>query len=158
MRRKLAVLLSAAIFAAQVLALPVFAEDDTDACLYTDAETPEDPVITATYLISYRSITVSNSNGRLYVRGVTESSVNADTIGIKDIVVERSSNGTSGWTQIAYPSDCLKTNTNKCEMEKWITVSHGYYYRITCNHYAYKSGYSPNSQTDPNTSNVVYIS
>ena len=158
MRRKLAVLLSAAIFAAQVLALPVFAEDDTDACLYTDAETPEDPVITATYLISNRYIVASISNGRLYVQGTTESSVSADTIGIKDIVVERSSNGTSGWTQIAYPSDCLKTNTNKCEMEKWITVSHGYYYWITCNHYAYKSGYSPNSQTDPNTSNVVYIS
>jgi hypothetical protein len=158
MRLKMALLLSATFLAAQLLTLPVFAEDTNDSYLCTDTESPEDPVITATYLISDRYIFASNSNGRLYVQGATESTVSADTIGIKDIVVERSSNGTSGWTQIAYPSDCLKTNTNKCEMEKWITVSHGYYYRITCNHYAYKSGWSPNSQTDPNTSNVVYIS
>ena len=81
-----------------------------------------------------------------------------DSIGIKDIVAERSNNGSSGWTQTAYPSDYLKTNSIKCEMEKWITVSHGYCYRITCNHCTYKSGWSPSSQTEPNTSNALYIS
>ena len=158
MKKLLFVLLSTTIITSQVIWLPATAENVNNISTCTDVENPEKPVITAGYLISDRFIAAANSNGRLYVCGKTEGIVAMDTIGIKDIVVERSSNGTSGWTQIAYPSDCLKTNTNKCEMEKWITVSHGYYYRITCNHYAYKSGYSPNSQTDPNTSNAVYIS
>ena len=55
-------------------------------------ETVEEPVVTTVYLITSRSLSVSNSSGRLYAYGRTDCFNTMNTVGIKDIVVERSSN------------------------------------------------------------------
>ena len=152
MKKALSILMAMSLLCAQSLSLCVKAEEVgvTESCT-------EEPIITAAYLIENEYLYVSNSNGRLYVYGSTTGVCPMASIGIKDIVVERSSNGTSGWTAVAYPADYLKANVASCEMQKWITVSHGYYYRVTCNHYALETGWFPKTQSEGNTSNIVYI-
>ncbi len=112
----------------------------------------------ATYLIISYSLNVSNSNGQLCINGSTVGSKTMKSIGFVDIDVERSSNGTSGWTHAYDVTDVLNTNALRCDFDnKKVNVTSGYYYRVVLNHYAKETGIFPRTQSVPNTSNVVYI-
>ncbi len=123
------------------------------------AEGTEDAVILATGLITVRSLSVSNSNGQLCINGYTQTNENMKSIGFTDILIERSSNGTSGWSTVFYPDDVLASNTNTCSFNNYMQpVVKGYYYRVTCTHYAKESGiWFPKSESITATSNTVYI-
>ncbi|MBQ7012894.1 MAG: hypothetical protein IJN11_03125 [Oscillospiraceae bacterium] len=124
-----AVLLTANLTAA----LPTAAAESADGT--------EDAVILATGLITNHYVSVSNSGGQLCINGYTKASETMKSIGFTDIQIERSSNGTSGWTAVQYPDDVLASNTNTCSFNNYkVSVVKGYYYRVTCTHYAKESG------------------
>lgn len=145
-------LLCAVLLAANLTAaLPTAAADGTDST--------GDAVILSTGLITQRSLSVSNSSGQLCINGHTRASATMKSIGFTDIQIERSSNGTSGWTVVQYPDDVLASDTNTCSFNNYkVSVVKGYYYRVTCTHYAKESGFwFPESESITATSNSVYI-
>ena len=81
-------------------------------------------------------------------------------IGFKNIVVQHSVNGTSGWSDEVPRDDDLAANTFRhSKVNEPITVSGGYYYRIVLDHYAKETGwFFPGSQSITNYSNVVWVS
>lgn len=142
-----AVLLTANLTAA----LPTAAVDSTDGT--------EDAVILATGLITNHDVSVSNSSGQLCINGYTKSAEIMKNIGFTDIQIERSSNGTSGWTVVQNPDDVLTADARNCYFNNYkVSVVKGYYYRVTCTHYAKESGFwFPKSESITATSNSVYI-
>ncbi|MBQ6943503.1 MAG: hypothetical protein IJN43_04150 [Ruminococcus sp.] len=123
------------------------------------ADETGDAVILSTGLITSRSLSVSNSSGQLCINGYTQASETMKSIGFTDIQIERSSNGTSGWTAVQYPDDVLASNTNTCSFNNYkVSVVKGYYYRVTCTHYAKESGFwFPKSESITATSNSIYL-
>lgn len=123
------------------------------------ADGTENAIILSTGLITDHTLSVSNSSGQLCINGRTASDEVMKSIGFTDIQIERSSNGTSGWTAVQYPSDVLASNTDVCSFNNYkVSVVKGYYYRVTCTHYAKESGFwFPESESITATSNSVYI-
>ena len=123
------------------------------------ADETGDAVILSTGLITSRSLSVSNSSGQLCINGRTVASETMKSIGFTDIQIERSSNGTSGWTAVQYPDDVLASDASSCYFNNYkVSVVKGYYYRVTCTHYAKESGFwFPESESITATSNSVYI-
>lgn len=152
--RWISVSCTAALLMASLSGIPASA---ASASLVASSET-NDAVITSVGLIEYYSLAVSNSSGRLCINGTTDSGSIMKTIGFTDIVIERSSNGTTGWTS-AYPlNDVTNSNVSAAYItNKLIAVTGGYYYRVSCNHYAKETGWFPRTESISNTSNAVYI-
>ena len=122
------------------------------------AEGTEDAVIFSTGLIARHEISVSCSNGQLRINGFTESNESMKSIGFTDILIERSNNGTSGWSTVFYPDDVLASNASSCYFNNYMQpVVKGYYYRVTCTHYAKESGiWFPKSESITATSYTAY--
>ena len=145
-------LLCAVLLTANLTAvLPAAAEESGDGT--------GDAVILSTGLITSRSVSVSNSSGQLCINGYTIAGEAMKSIGFTDIQIERSSYGTSGWTAVQYPDDVLASDASSCYFNNYkVSVVKGYYYRITCTHYAKESGFwFPESESITATSNSVYI-
>ncbi len=93
----------------------------------------------------------------LAISGKTVSNDTMKSIGYKDIEIQRSSDGIK-WSKEKNIDDLLKENTNTYTLNyHTISVDGGYYYRVTCTHYAKESGLFGNSQSVDNTSNSVWI-
>jgi hypothetical protein len=81
-------------------------------------------------------------------------------IGFKNIKIQRSSNGTSGWTDedTRYPDIITNANYHEKNNES-VPVVGGYYYRVVLDHYAKETGWwFPGSQSITGYSNVVWVS
>lgn len=112
----------------------------------------------AAYLISNSYLSISNSNGQLCINGSTIGVTTMASIGFVNISIERSSNGVSGWSHAYGVSNVLNANALRCDFNnKLIDVASGYYYRVVLDHYAKETGWFPRTQSEGNTSNVVYI-
>lgn len=108
-------------------------------------------------LIHDCEISVSNNNGELCINGSTISYSTMKTIGIKDIVVERSSDN-NNWSYYKSLDDMLESSSSSKYVENYTTSVEGsYYYHITCKHYAKEKGVFGSSQSVSNTSNSVWI-
>lgn len=154
MNRVLLALGMVLILCMQVIAFPVKAAELEEPV----TEATEDASVTATYLITGYSLLVSNSNGKLCINGSTIATATMKSVGFTDIIVERSSNGSTGRTPVAYPDDVVNSNASTCYFNnKLVTVTSDYYYRVTLKHYAKETGWFPRTQSEPNTSNAVYI-
>lgn len=122
------------------------------------ADGTEDAVIFSTGLIIDHEISVSCSNGQLRINGFTESNESMKSIGFTEIKIQQSRNGNAGWSTIQTLSDVLASDTNLCSISNYtVSVPTGYYYRVTCTHYAKESGiWFPKSESISATSNSVY--
>jgi len=112
-----------------------------------------------TGLIDGYSLSISASAGTIYLSAYTYGTDIMASIGFKNITIQHSSNGTSGWTA-EYPlADDLDTNTYINEkINEPHSVTGGYYYRVVLDHYAKETGFwFPSSESIPNTSNVVWV-
>lgn len=107
-------------------------------------------------LISRYSLSVSSSNGNLCLNGYTRSNSKMKSIGFKNIVIQRSSDGVD-WEKEKSLSDILKSDYEYYLDDYSVNVQGGYYYRVTCTHYAKESGLFGSSQSVNNTSNSVWI-
>ncbi len=108
-------------------------------------------------LISRYSVSVSNSNDNLCLNGYTSSDNLMKSIGFKNIKIERSTDGVN-WSKEKSIDDIIASSAYNCYLNNTsISVTGGYYYRITCTHYAKESGLFGSSQSVDNTSNSVWI-
>lgn len=155
MKRILALLCASAMLPQMIVSLSAQAASVEEQI----TETNGDEMVIATGLITLTSLSVSNSSGQLCINGYTKSDETMKSIGFTDIQVERSSNGTSGWTVVQSPDDVLASDASACYFSNYkVSVTGGYYYRVTCTHYAKESGFwFPETQSITATSNSVYI-
>ena len=107
-------------------------------------------------LIYNCNLTASNYNGSLCVTSKTHAPSNMEEIGLKDLIVQYSYNG-SDWYDEWNAGDFLAYGTSEHILSNYIISLErsGCYYRVTCKHYAKKS--FGKTQSDPNTSNSVWI-
>lgn len=109
-------------------------------------------------LIRRCNISISGSEKKLKISGTTSTNISMKTIGYKNIIIEYSSDGTN-WHTEKDIGDLLKSNSNSYNLNDYsVSVKGGYYYRVTCTHYAKESGLFGSSQSVDNTSNSVWIS
>ena len=140
----------------QMLGTTVHAADEGSIVYENDLD--NDPVVTATYLIYSNELTASNTSGKLCINGNTICNYTMKTVAMNNIVVERSSNGSTGWAVVNELGNVTSSNTSTCYITNMqVSVSSGYYYRVTCDHYAKETGWFPKTQSISNTSNTVYI-
>ncbi len=105
------------------------------------------------------SLRISSGTNKVYISATTDGYDTMAKIGFKDIVIQRSSNGTSGWTDAVSLSDQLVTDSLYHYLDQYVvSVSGGYYYRVVLTHYAKEQGwFFPSSQSITNYSNVVWV-
>lgn len=152
--RWICLICSAALLMTSLSGIPASAEE----VLPVASSENNDAVITSVGLIQNYSLAVSNSSGKLCINGSTISEETMKTIGFTNIVVERSSSGTSGWTSAYTLNDVTNSNVKLHRFNnRLVTVTGGYYYRVSCNHYAKETGWLPRTESISNTSNAVYI-
>ncbi len=141
----------AGLLTCSVPAMPVKATSNTNKTVSTENQTR-----TAGLIIRY-DLTVSSSDGKLCVNGVTKANGSMKSIGYTNISVQYSSDGVN-WYNEKDISNMLKSDSSSYYLNNFsISVKGGYYYRITCSHYAKESGLFGSSQSVDNTSNSVWI-
>lgn len=113
----------------------------------------------STGLISNYNLSISCNGTSLLFTGVTGCSSTMKKIGFTSIVIQRSSNNAT-WKDYISVNDIVKEDVAAYTVSKKNlgTVPSGYYYRITCKHYAKENGVFGSSESISNTSNSVYIS
>ena len=116
--------------------------------------------IQATGLISYYFLTISGDAKKLYISAHTHGTERLAKLGFKDIVVERSSNGVSNWTEEKDLGNKLKEDAISYTLSNYeVSVTGGYYYRVKLTHYAKEDKLLfPTTQSVQNTSNAIWIS
>lgn len=108
-------------------------------------------------LIVSHTISIQGSNKTLLISSRTLSNVSMKQIGLKNIVIQYSSNN-SDWIDYSTLSDMLVEGKEHTLSDYSVNVSTGYY-RVKCDHYAKEKGiWFPDDETISNTSNSVYIS
>lgn len=109
-------------------------------------------------LIKSAYLSITSSSKSVCLTGSTKSNLKMKSIGYKDIIIEYSSDKTNWYTEKnigdLLKSDCTSYNLNSYS----VSVKGGYYYRVTCTHYAKESGLTGSSQSVGNTSNSVWVS
>lgn len=109
-------------------------------------------------LIVQGEMTISSYSGKLRMNGSTISNNTMKSIGFKDIKIQRSSDG-DNWSTEKTLDDMLLSSTSEYWLTNYnVSVEGGYFYRVTCTHYAKESGLFGSSQNYYNTSNIVWIS
>ena len=108
-------------------------------------------------LISRYSLKASNSGGKLCLNGYTVSNATMQSIGYKNIVIEYSTDNSHWYVENDDIDDILKSGMSYYLNNYTFDVVGGYYYRVTCTHYAKESGLFGSSQSLSNTSNSVWI-
>ena len=110
-------------------------------------------------LITTCSLSITKSGNTIYLSGNTNCSSTMKSVGFKNIVLQRSSNGTS-WSTYKTFDNILNSSSSVCSISKKSlgTVPTGYYYRVTCTHYAKETGLFGSSESISNTSSSVLVS
>lgn len=153
MKKVILMLCAAMIISTNVTVISVYAEDTPISSTATvDAE------IQAVGLIAGYYIETSNKNGMLCINGSTIASSEMNSVGFKDIQIWQSSDN-QNWKKYNYPIDDVEaTRAYSCSISnRLISVDKGYYYCVTCTHYAKAKGLFGSSQSVSNTSNSVWI-
>ena len=151
MKKMPAFFLTLGVLICSISSVPVMAEET----IICEQPVIEEPIATAAYLISNYQVSVTKNGTTLYINAETRSASTMKTIGFKDVTVEYSTN-CSDWYEYRQPFDYTVSSASSCYMTNYpISVTNGYYYRVTLNHYAKASGIFGSSQSVYNTSNVV---
>lgn len=152
MKKTFLILCIAGILTYSVPAMPAKAVSDVN----TQTVSTEGSARTAGLIESY-DLSLSSSGKTLYINGSTTSNSSMKSIGYKDISIEYSSNGVN-WSKEKGIDDLLKSNSLSYYLNNYaVSVKGGYYYRVTCTHYAKEKGLLGSSQSMKNTSNSVWV-
>ncbi len=111
------------------------------------------------YSLSTYCISISASGYKtLCIDAITKATEEAQSIGIKNVTIERSPNGRDNWAAEKGLGDMLASNTNLYSLEDYsVSVDGGYFYRVTCTHYAKAKGLLGSSESEYNVSNIIWI-
>lgn len=104
-------------------------------------------------ILSYR-LSVSKSEKTLTITGLTNCSVDVVKCGFKDLQVERR-RYTSGDWEVYHDYGDVYLDDDLCNLSTTLVVEYGYYYRVTCTHYAKKSWWS--TQKVDNETNGIFV-
>ena len=104
--------------------------------IYADYE--ENLNTRATGLIIRKNLAIAKDGTKLVIKGYTYGSDEVVKCGFKEVVVQRRTNSSSSWSDYKTYED-LYSESTKYTLNKSLTVSTGYQYRVTANHYAKKS-------------------
>lgn len=109
-------------------------------------------------LISYELLGISSSSNNIMLTAQTSCTDSMKYVGLKDVVIEQSSDGVN-WNKYTRIGDLLSENSTiyVANNLSLATVTSGYYYRVTCSHYAKEKGLFGSSEKDDATSNSIYI-
>ena len=113
----------------------------------------------ASGLISKCMLSCSGSGGMLDIYAKTQSTMVMDNIGFNDIVLQKSSDGTD-WTDALSLGSVVHSDLRYYTYSAQIKVDGGYFYRVTCIHYAEGTPYRSNAtfvQTAENTSKSFFM-
>ena len=150
MKKMLSLFCMAGLLVYSMSSIPVRAEKIEEPCTETVAPASEG-------LIYEYSLSVSNYNGSLCVNAKTKAPYKMEEIGIKDLTVQYSYDN-EHWYDEWNAGNFLAYNAVSYGLSNYIIALErsGCYYRATCKHYAKESFWK--TQSDPNTSNSVWIS
>ena len=109
-------------------------------------------------IISY-SLSMSTAKKVVRITAETFGNGTMAKIGFTDIRIQRSTNGSTNWTDEFVMSDQIVTNAVSHVLNNLpVSVDGGYYYRIKLTHYAKEQGwFFPSSQSITNYSNVGWV-
>lgn len=115
--------------------------------------------ITSTGLIMDYSLGISGSSKTIYITARTTATDLMAKVGFDHISIQRSSNGSSGWTEeTSLPDDYALNAVFHIKPYESHSVTGGYYYRVALNHHAKETGwFFPRSENIINCSNVIWI-
>lgn len=149
MKKMLSLFCMAGLLVCDMSSIPVQAEEIEEPCMETVVPASEG-------LIYEYSLYVSDYNGSLCVIAKTKAPYKMEEIGIKDLTVQYSYDG-SKWYDEWNAGDFLSYNAVNHNLSNYIISleQSGCYYRVTCKHYAKESFWK--TQSDSNTSNSVWI-
>lgn len=108
----------------------------------------------ASGLILQYSLAVSKNEKTLTITGLTYCSTDVVKCGFKDLQVERR-RYTSGDWEVYHDYGDVYLEDIACNLSTTLVVEYGYYYRVTCTHYAKKSWWS--TQKVDNETNGVFV-
>ncbi len=119
---------------------------------------PADNLRAAGLISSYYVLCTGNTYGITFSSRTTGPRV-VKKIGSIDIMVERSNDGVSGWSDFLPISDKTAEDASYHFLDSYyVSVPSGYYYRIRLTHYAKDYGwFFPETQAVTQTSVVVYV-
>ena len=126
--------------------------------LTMESKKASDSIVYSAGLINECSLSISSSGTSILLTAKTKGNYSMKSIGLKNIVIQRSTNGTD-WKDYTPVDDLLDSSTTLfyTSNNNIASVPGGYYYRVTCNHYAKESGWFGSSESISNTSNSVYV-
>lgn len=104
-------------------------------------------------ILSY-SLSVSKNEKTLTITGLTNCSVDVVRCGFKDLQVERR-RYTSGDWEVYHDYGDVYLDNIVYSLSTTLVVEYGYYYRVTCTHYAKKSWWS--TQKVDNETNGIFV-
>lgn len=109
-------------------------------------------------LISSYYLSCGKGTNGIEITAFVKATAQMAKIGFIDIEVQRSKNGSSGWTTVVEPNDQVIQNASKHSLDAYpVSVSSGYYYRVVLTNYAKEKGLLlPKTQEVSCTSNVIY--
>lgn len=136
-------------------ALTAFAEETT----VPETTNVVDENVRAAGLIMSYTLSASSGVKTLYISATTNGYDTMAKIGFTNIKIQRSANGTSGWTDEKTLSDQIATSSVYHILDCYsVSVTGGYYYRVVLDHYAKEQGwFFPSSQSVTNYSNVIWV-
>ena len=131
MKRTFLVLGVAGVLTYTVPIIPVEAVSSPDPqTIMTESQTR------AAGLINRYSISVSSSSNKVCINGATVTNSKMKSIGYKNISIDYSSDKVN-WYKEKSLDDLLKSDSNSYYLNNYtVSVKGGYYYRISCTHYA----------------------
>lgn len=152
-KKLMAIVCALGIFTLNMISLTAYATG-------LENSTTNDEEGRAAGLIMSYSLSITGGTKTVYLTADTAGYDTMAKIGFTNIVVQHSTNGTSGWTDEVPRDRDLATNTiYHYKTSEPISVIGGYYYRVVLDHYAKEPGwFFPSSQSITNYSNVVWIS
>ena len=112
-----------------------------------------------TGLIYGYALSISAGSSSVYLTARTTATDIMAKVGFTDISIQRSVNGTSGWTEEKSLADDLAENAvYHKKTNEYVSVAGGYYYRVVLDHYAKETGwFFPGHESITNYSNVVWV-
>lgn len=116
-------------------------------------------VVYSAGLINSYSLLICSDNTSLLLTAKTKGNYSMKKIGLKNIVVQRSSNNYD-WNNYLFIDDLINESSILFYTlnQNIANVQRGYYYRVACTHYAKESGIFGSSESINNVSESIYVS
>lgn len=156
--KKIAVVLMAVIcLSAPMQAYAAETEPEQTAAAVSSTDEAVTPY--AAGLISTYSVKCSAGTKEVKIGAQVHAFDTMSKLGFTDMTVERSSTGTGNWTPVAELPDDIAENVSAYSFSNYsVSVTGGYYYRVTVTFYAKEKGwFFPKSQTDSLSSKSVWV-